>query len=112
MFRKSRTAWLSAAGAHAAAVAAFHLWSAEKTAPPAATLDKIDYNRDIRPILSENCYACHGPDSNKRKAGLRLDRKEDAFKKLESASVPIVAGNLASSELYKRILSPDDNERT
>ena len=111
MFRKSRTAWFSAAGALASAVAAFHLWSAEKTAPPAATLDKIDYNRDIRPILSENCYACHGPDSNKRKAGLRLDRKEDAFKKLESGSVPIVAGNLASSELYKRIISTDDDER-
>ena len=44
---------------------------------------EVDYNRDIRPIFSENCYACHGPDSNKRKAGLRFDRKQDAFKELE-----------------------------
>ena len=36
----------------------------------------IDFNRDIRPILAENCLACHGPDKNKRKAGLRLDRRE------------------------------------
>src|SRR6266566_4114540 len=36
----------------------------------------VDYNRDIRPIFSDNCYACHGPDQNKRKAGLRLDQKD------------------------------------
>ena len=40
---------------------------------------KVDFNRDIRPILSENCFACHGPDKDKRKAGLRLDLKDDAF---------------------------------
>src|SRR5262245_60233175 len=46
----------------------------------------VDYNRDVRPIFSENCYACHGPDQNKRKAGLRLDRKEDAFAELKSGN--------------------------
>ena len=76
-----------------------------------ASKSPIDYNRDIRPILSENCYACHGPDSNKRKAGLRLDRKEEAFKKLDSGSVPLVAGQAAQSEVYKRLIATDEDER-
>src|SRR5438045_776053 len=42
--------------------------------------DKLQYNRDIRPILAENCFACHGPDSAARKAGLRLDRRDEAIK--------------------------------
>src|SRR5260370_41084318 len=42
--------------------------------------DKLEYNRDVRPILAENCFACHGADSAARKAGLRLDRRDDAVK--------------------------------
>ena len=57
---------------------------------PAAA--RIDFNRDIRPILSENCYACHGPDKAKRKAGLRLDLKDEALRKLESGDFAIVPG--------------------
>jgi len=71
----------------------------------------IDFNRDIRPIFSENCYACHGPDKNKRKAGLRLDREEDAFAKLESGDHAIVPGDISKSKLLKLIVSPDDDER-
>ena len=61
---------------------------------PARADSRIDYNRDIRPILSENCYACHGPDPKARKADLRLDLKEDAFRD-RSGFFVIVAGDPA-----------------
>src|SRR5688572_256687 len=59
----------------------------------------IDFNRDIRPVLSENCFACHGPDKNKRKAGLRLDRPEEATGKLESGEFAVVPGDVEKSLL-------------
>jgi len=71
---------------------------------------KIDFNRDIRPILSDNCYACHGPDEHKRKGGLRLDRKEDAFKTLKSGDRAIIPGNLATSTLVTRIQTTDADD--
>lgn len=80
--------------------------AAATAAPP----DPIDFNRDIRPLLSDHCYACHGPDSNKRKAGLRLDRQEDAFAELKSGERALVAGDLAHSALVKRVLSTDPDE--
>src|SRR3954463_14890679 len=70
----------------------------------------IQYNRDIRPILSENCYQCHGPDKNHRKAGLRLDRKEEAFTKLESGETAIIAGDLEKSALVKRITTTEEDD--
>ena len=76
-------------------------------APPKATTS-IDYNRQIRPIFSENCYACHGPDENKRMAGLRLDQKESALKKLPSGRLAIVPGDPSGSELIARISSGSD----
>jgi len=71
----------------------------------------IDFNRDIQPILSDNCYACHGPDSAKRKAGLRLDEKVSPFQKLESGKTAIVAGKPESSELLNRITTADEDDR-
>src|SRR5262249_15556879 len=56
--------------------------------------DKLQYNRDVRPILAENCFPCHGPDSAARKAGLRLDQRDHALKK--EAFVP---GDPDNSEL-------------
>ena len=77
----------------------------------AATPDaQIDYNRDVRPILSENCYACHGPDAKARKAGLRLDRKTDALRD-RSGYAAIVPGDIEASELIQRIRSDDPNQR-
>src|SRR5689334_3226506 len=71
----------------------------------------IEFNRDIRPILSDNCFTCHGPDDNKRKAKLRLDRKEDAFKPAKSGDLPIVPGDTAKSQLIHRITSKDEDEK-
>jgi len=71
---------------------------------------KIDFNRDIRPILSDHCYACHGPDEGKRKAGLRLDRKEEAFKTLKSGDHAIVSGDVKRSALAQRVTSRDPDE--
>src|SRR5262245_12902477 len=68
--------------------------------------DKLEYNRDIRPILAENCFACHGPDSAARKADLRLDKREIA---LEHEA--IVPGKPSQSSLVERILSTDADEQ-
>ncbi|MDA0806375.1 MAG: PSD1 and planctomycete cytochrome C domain-containing protein [Planctomycetota bacterium] len=68
---------------------------------------KIDFNRDIRPILSDNCYACHGPDESHREGGFRLDRKDSAFGKTDSDSVVIVPGKPDASELIARIVTDD-----
>ncbi len=73
------------------------------TVPPSA--EPILYNRDIRPILSDNCFYCHGPDKNKRKAKLRLDEREVAIEKKA-----IVPGKPEESELIKRINSRDSDE--
>jgi hypothetical protein len=72
---------------------------------------KIDFNRDIRPILSDNCYACHGPDETHREGGLRLDRKDSAFGKADSDATVIVPGKPELSELIARIVSDDEDLR-
>ena len=76
----------------------------------AAAPGKVDFNRDVRPILSDTCFACHGPDEAKRKSGLRLDNKDDAFKPAKSGETAIVPGKPDASELVKRVLTDDADE--
>jgi len=69
----------------------------------------IHFNRDIQPILSENCFKCHGPDAKARKAKLRLDTKEGAFQVRDNEAV-IVRGDSSKSELYLRITTEDPDD--
>lgn len=68
----------------------------------------IDFRRDIRPILSDKCYACHGPDSHSRAGGFRLDQQESALGTADSGEHPIVPGDPEASEVYRRLVSEYD----
>lgn len=74
--------------------------------PAKAAPAKLQYNRDVRPILAENCFACHGPDSASRKAGLRLDQREAAVDK-----GAIEPGKPMDSELLVRVLLKDTDDQ-
>ena len=65
------------------------------------------YDKDVRPILSQFCFKCHGPDDGQRQGGLRLDTKEGATSPVDSGHAAIVLGNVDKSELVRRILSED-----
>jgi hypothetical protein len=67
----------------------------------------LTFNQDIRPILSDNCFSCHGLDAKKRKAGLRLDTAEGAFTANKEGRVAIRPGDLKSSELWQRLETQD-----
>src|SRR5262245_52986084 len=71
---------------------------------------RVQYNRDVRPILSDKCFRCHGPDAAQRQAHLRLDRREDAVLD-QSGCRPIAPGKPAESEVYRRITADDADER-
>src|SRR6266566_3574312 len=88
-------------------IASFTL-AAAPTPPPLPKT--VEFNRDIRPILSDNCYACHGPDKNKRKADLRLDTKGGLFDEIDDVH-PIVPGKPEESDLYRRITSTDADDQ-
>ena len=68
--------------------------------------ERIDFNRDIRPILSDNCFKCHGPDEHERHADLRLDSRQG----LEDAKDSLAPNDVDASELYRRLVTDDDSE--
>jgi hypothetical protein len=72
----------------------------------AASPTPLSFNRDFRPILSENCFQYHGPDANRRKGDLRLDSREAALE-----AMAFVPGNPDKSELVRRIFETDEEER-
>lgn len=73
--------------------------------------DEIRFNRDIRPILSETCFVCHGPDEAQLQAGLRLDLRDKATGESDSGERAIVPGDVDQSHLVARISSDDESER-
>src|SRR5688500_8819632 len=91
------------------------LWSCssepELPAEVAQALDQVpatvDYNLHVKPILSDRCFACHGPDKNKIKGDLRLDLASALDKAAESGRRALVPGSLAQSEVFHRIISTD-----
>ncbi|HTU90738.1 MAG TPA: c-type cytochrome domain-containing protein, partial [Gemmataceae bacterium] len=72
---------------------------------------KINFGRDIRPILADNCFACHGPDVNQRKAKLRLDTCTGALAELRSGGHAIVPGKPDDSALIERITDENPSRR-
>lgn len=86
------------------------LIAAHASAVMAAPLERVSFTREILPILSENCFSCHGPDASSRKADLRLDLREGALADLDGTHA-IVPGKPQESELYLRVSTEDELDR-
>ena len=67
----------------------------------------VEFSRDILPLLSENCYQCHGPDDATREAGLRLDQRDGILAEADSGAAAVIPGSAVKSELVRRIISDD-----
>ena len=77
--------------------------------PPFTVQAEVDFSRDILPILSNNCFQCHGPDAAQRSAELRLDQEDGAFTELPSGEFAVVKGKPEDSALIHRITSEDED---
>src|SRR3954451_22277581 len=97
----SRRLRFSRVGVFALSLAVFAL-----AVPLARASERLEYNRDVRPILAENCFNCHGPDSASRKAGLRLDVREVAVE-----GEALGPGRPEKSALVTRIFSPSPRKQ-
>jgi hypothetical protein len=95
----------------ATAVAFMALGVAATQLRAAASPDRVDFNYHIKPLLSDRCYFCHGPDEKARKAKLRLDTKEGLFKAIDGGMSVVKPGNPTKSEIIRRITSADPEER-
>ena len=73
--------------------------------------ERLQFNRDVRPILSDKCFACHGPEAASRQGGLRLDERDGAIGEADSGLTAVVPGDPAASELVARITSDDESLR-
>src|SRR5436305_4047535 len=77
----------------------------------ASAAEKVDFQREIRPILADKCFACHGRDAEHREGGLRVDQREAAVKGGDSGEPAIRPGDPEKSELVRRIVASDPDER-
>lgn len=91
-------------------LASFALAALPAQAAGRASQPKVEFNRDVRPILSDKCFPCHGHDKNKLKASLRLDLRERALQPAKSEKIAIVPGQPDKSELVRRILTEDPDD--
>src|ERR1043165_1125377 len=83
----------------------------ELLGPTAPAAEKIPrFNRDIRPILADTCFACHGPDNAARKARLRLDTKDGVFGRTPKHGPSVTPGSLEKSEMWRRVTATDPDE--
>ena len=71
---------------------------------------QVRFNRDIRPILTENCFLCHGPDPGTRKAAMRFDREDGTLRRAKEGGHAVVKGDPQNSLLYQRITSADPDQ--
>jgi hypothetical protein len=79
--------------------------------PARAAAPAVDFTRDVRPLLSNRCFRCHGFDPAERKSGLRLDERPAALAPLKSGKRALVPGDVAASELIRRVTTPDEEDR-
>lgn len=106
-----KTWWVLLLVVVAAGAASFFLYGKKKSG--ARLPEKVDFNIHIRPILSDRCFKCHGPDTKQRKGNLRLDIPDSAFAVLKESPgmFAIVPGDIKNSQVYHRIISPDTAEQ-
>src|SRR3981081_727797 len=92
-------------------IGAWHLLALPAFAASMAAQSAVSFNRDIRPIMSDTCFKCHGPDKNARLANFRLDLRDVALKPLADGKVPIVPGDPEHSAIIQRIFAKNPGLR-